>query len=370
MLVNSEILLIILLVALGFYFKNLIGRILIEFNVKNEKVTKYLPWILVVIFILFIFLTRSTFGLAILLYSLASSLIMDAIGKIIKLVTKKDSAKKYIYILIIILMICSIIWPIYGFLEIDNVKVTNYTYETSKNIPNSTMKILVFSDLHMGTTLDLDEFTRYVKEMNDTKPDLILLVGDIFDESTTTDDMVAVSKLIGEMNSTYGIFYVFGNHDQLTYRVNPEFKKEDIKNNLEKNNITILEDEKILVNDSFYIVGRQDNAFTNKKRTPLSKLTQGIDKSKLVILLDHQPLDTLNASKYGVDLQFSGHTHGGQIWPIRQYSELVGMYDLIYGNQTIDDYEIITSSGIGAWGFPVRTGSSSEYVITNVNSVK
>ena len=368
MLVNSEIVLIVLLIVLGFYFKNLIGRILTTFDINNEKITKYLPWSLVIVSLLIVFLTRSTFGVFILLYSLGSCLIMEAIGKLIRLVTKKEFGMKYIYILIIILVICSIIWPIYGFIEIDNVKATNYTYETSKNVPNSAMKILVFSDLHMGTTLNLDDFTKYVKEMNDTKPDLILLVGDIFDESTTTDDMVAVSKLIGEMNSTYGIFYVFGNHDQLTYRVNPEFTKEDIKTNLKKNNITILEDEKILVNDSFYIIGRQDNAFTNKQRAPLSELIKDIDKSKLVILLDHQPLDTQNASKYGVDLQFSGHTHGGQIWPIKQYSEFVGMYDVIYGNKTIDDYEIITSSGIGAWGFPVRTGSSSEYVITTVNA--
>jgi hypothetical protein len=274
---------------------------------------------------------------------------------------------KYFYILTVILVICSIIWPIYGLLEIDSVKVTNYDYNTSKNITDSSMKILVLSDLHMGTTLDLDKFTKYVIEMNNTKPDLILLVGDIFDESTTKEEMVEVSKLIGQMNSTYGIFYVFGNHDQLNYRADPEFTKEDIKNNLEKNNITILEDEKILVNDSFYIIGRQDNAFSDKKRVTIENLTKDIDKSKLIILLDHQPLDTQNASKYGVDLQFSGHTHGGQIWPIRPFSELVGMYDVIYGNQTIGDYEIITTSGIGAWGFPVRTGSFSEYVITTVN---
>ena len=89
-----------------------------------------------------------------------------------------------------------------------------------------------------------------------------------------------------------------------------------------------------------------------------------------MILLDHQPLDSHNASKYGVDLQFSGHTHGGQIWPIRPISEFMGMYDVIYGNKIIDNYELIASSGIGAWGYPVLTGSFSEYVITTVNSIK
>ena len=81
-------------------------------------------------------------------------------------------------------------------------------------------------------------------------------------------------------------------------------------------------------------------------------------------------MDSQNASMHGVDLQFSGHTHGGQIWPIRQISEFISMYDLIYGNKTINNYELITSSGIGAWGYPVRTGSFSEYVITTVNSTK
>ena len=74
--------------------------------------------------------------------------------------------------------------------------------------------------------------------------------------------------------------------------------------------------------------------------------------------------------KAGVDLSLSGHTHAGQIWPTGQLGELIGVTELNYGHRQDGDYQVIVSSGIGGWGYPIRTGGHSEYVVITLNTKK
>ena len=93
-----------------------------------------------------------------------------------------------------------------------------------------------------------------------------------------------------------------------------------------------------------------------------------IDKNKFILLLDHQPSNLDENSFLGYDLQLSGHTHKGQIWPCGLISELFNFNELEYGYEKIGNYEVIVSSGISGWNYPIRTGSKSEYLIVDIKN--
>ena len=123
-----------------------------------------------------------------------------------------------------------------------------------------------------------------------------------------------------------------------------------------------------MVGDKFYITGRQDATVHDRKST--EELLAALDKSHYIILLDHQPLEYSEADKAGADLLLSGHTHGGQIFPLAYMNRLVSKNEMVYGIKEIGSTTCIVSSGISEWGFAFRTGCKSEYVVINVNGEK
>ena len=147
-----------------------------------------------------------------------------------------------------------------------------------------------------------------------------MLVGDIFDESTTREDMVEAASILRNMDSTYGVYYVFGNHDYNRYTSTPNYAADELREELEKNQITVLEDEVVHPDGKFYIIGRQDKSISNRKS--ITELSEEIDFNQLVISLDHQSVELAENNQVGIDLQFSCHTHAGQIWPSGQLETL------------------------------------------------
>lgn len=124
-------------------------------------------------------------------------------------------------------------------------------------------------------------------------------------------------------------------------------------------NIKLLRDKTVLIDSLFYIVGRDDK--TNPHRKNLDQLMTGVDKTKPVFLLDHQPYNLEEAEQNGVDFQFSGHTHRGQVWPISLITDAI--YEDSYGSLKKGGTNIYVSSGIGIWGGKFRIGTQSEYVV-------
>ena len=125
----------------------------------------------------------------------------------------------------------------------------------------------------------------------------------------------------------------------------------------------MLRDNIELVDSSVYIVGREDitmRQFTGKERKPLEQIIQLTEKNYPTILLDHTPVKLEQAEKNVIDLQLSGHTHHGQIWPANIITNLI--YELSWGYKKKGDTHIYVTSGAGTWGPPVRTGSKSEIV--------
>ena len=291
-------------------------------------------------------------------YFLAVSLLLELLG----LVIKSPWYQKLAYTGLMALVIVAVAIGL-GIYNMKNVVETDYTLSSDKI---SHLKILQISDLHMGTIVHQQELARYVKHMNALHPDLVVLTGDIFDESTSLADMKAACKDLGSLSQTKGIYFIYGNHDTNTYTKTPHYSQEIMKEEIEKNGITILADETKTMG-SLTIVGRKDRGFANENnRKSIKDLLQGVPQSNYILVLDHQPVEYKDNANAGVDLQLSGHTHGGQIWPTGQLNELI-TGGLRYGEKSINDFHIITSSGIAGWGYPIKIGAVSEYVLITIN---
>jgi len=217
------------------------------------------------------------------------------------------------------------------------------------------LKIVALSDLHLGYTIGKKEFTRWVELINAEQPDIVLLAGDILDNQArpvVEQDMAAVFR---QIKATYGVYASLGNHEYISGL--PE-----ALDFLETAGVRVLRDSAVLVDDRFYVVGRDDR--TNPKRESLSSLTGGLDPAKPVILLDHQPYHLEEAEENRVTLQFSGHTHRGQVWPISLITDAI--YEDSYGYMKKGETHIYVSSGMGIWGGKFRIGTRSEYVVVHL----
>lgn len=242
---------------------------------------------------------------------------------------------------------------------------TDYTIETKKEVGK--FRIVQFADSHIGTTFHAKGFKRHMEEIEKENPDVVVITGDYVDDDTSKEDMIACCKALGELETTYGVYYSFGNHDKGYFR-GREYDGDDLIRELEKNNVIVLQDESVLVDDRVYIVGRQDRSEEQRgeSRVSMEELVKLLDKDKYIVVLDHQPNDYAAQAKAGVDLVLSGHTHGGQFFPVTYVGEWIGANDKTYGYEKRDKTDFIVTSGISDWAIKFKTGCKSEYVVIDV----
>lgn len=306
------------------------------------------------------------------LYLFLSSVTADVIRIIWKYLLKDKYLnfipkchKKGILALIIFAVI--IISGVYG---MNHIELTEYNLTTDK-IDNESYSIVWVSDVHYGTVQNPQLVKESISKINDLKPDIVVLGGDIVDERTSKEDMTEIFKELGQINSTYGTYYVFGNHDTQPSSTDYEngnrtFSDEELNKTIRDNGITILCDEKTKINDDIVLVGRSDGSWEDRiDRIDTCKILNESDLSKYVVVLDHQPVEYEENSHQGADLQISGHTHGGQLFPYAIFEKLMG--HLIYGEYHFGNMEQIVSSGLTGWGWPMRNEAKCEYVLININ---
>lgn len=251
----------------------------------------------------------------------------------------------------------------YGFINMKHPIKTEYTVKTDKNTGD--YKIALITDTHYATIQDTDLLKEKIEEINAKEPDFVILGGDIVEEGTTKEKMEEVFQRLGGLKTKYGIYYVYGNHDRQPYTNNPAYTSEELANVITGNGITILEDAYIEINNDLVLAGRADAAWGNRSgRASSEALLEGIDRDKYMIVADHQPIEAEENNAQGADLELSGHTHAGQIWPVGCFTELMG--GLNYGEYQIGSLKAIVSSGFTGWGYPVRTQGHCEYVIVNI----
>lgn len=250
----------------------------------------------------------------------------------------------------------------YGYYNMHHIVATRYVLNSDKI---SNLRIAVIADLHMGVSMNIDELQKVCQDINDEKVDIVVLDGDIFDENTSYELMKKTCKVLGSIVNTKGIYYVYGNHDLNLYAGNPQYHGDDIQNEFEKYGVTVLDDE-IRIVDDVMIIGRGDARFYNDgSRLTMEALYTDRNAEYYTIVLDHQPLDLELNAKLGCDLQISGHTHGGQLFPQGIVQSLTSD-TLVYGKREIGDFTAITTSGIAGWKYPIKTGAPSEYLIIDI----
>ena len=328
-----------------------------KFGMKS----KILPYVIILIFTFVLTkLLNFTTGIIIVIHYLVIWLLMDFIFLIIKKISKKES--KY-YLAGILTLIITPIYVIIGIYNVYSVKETNYDFKSNK-IKNY-YKILLISDSHIGTTFGAEGFNTHLKEMEKSDIDLLLIAGDFVDDSTSKEDMISSIEYLSKFKTKYGIYFVHGNHDKGYYGNRRGYSNKDLEDTLIKNGIHILKDDVTLINDEIYLIGRKD--YEDKSRKSIEDLVKDVDKSKYMIVIDHQPTDYTNEANSLVDLVLSGHTHGGQLIPLNILNPYVSENDNVYGNKLINKTNFIVTSGISDWEIKMKTGTFSEYVIIKIN---
>lgn len=278
--------------------------------------------------------------------------------------------KRKIYYAGITAIVVTIVYMSWGWYQAHNVWQKDYTIHTDKAV--GSIKLALIADSHTGTTFDGDGFAEHVKEIQAQGPDAVLIAGDFVDDDTSLSDMKKCCEALGTLDTKYGVYYVFGNHDKGYYASERRgYDGDDIIAELEKNGVTVLQDETVLIGGSFYITGRQDLSEVTDRggsRADIEDLVKDLDDDKYQIVMDHQPADYANEKAAGVDLVLSGHTHGGQMLLMKLFQEITGMggNDQIYGLEDLDGSDFLVTSGISDWAIKFKTGCRSEYVIIDI----
>jgi predicted MPP superfamily phosphohydrolase len=208
----------------------------------------------------------------------------------------------------------------------------------------------------MGTLIGPRRTGKLVDSINALNPDIILLAGDIVDEDLAPVIRQNLGEALTRLKAPLGVYGITGNHEYIG-------GAEAAVKYLEAHGITMLRDSVVKVADAFYVAGREDrdkNRFSGKPRKEVKELLLGADLSRPVILLDHQPFALEKAMEAGVDLQLSGHTHHGQLWPLNFITRAV--YEVSMGYKKKGNTHFYVSPGFGGWGPPVRTGHRPEVV--------
>jgi len=257
----------------------------------------------------------------------------------------------------IIASVSVVIIVIAGYMNARIPRIKTLNLEISKNShAMKELSIVAVSDIHLGTIICKSRLQRIVKKMNALDPDLVLLPGDVVDEDLAPVIKQNLGETLRTIKSRYGVIAVTGNHEYIG-------GAEAAVRYLTEHGITVLRDAAMKVNGSMYIVGREDlsaNRFGGWQRKSLQEILNGVDKSFPIILMDHQPFGLHEAENNGIDLQFSGHTHHGQLWPFNYITRKI--YEVSWGYKKKGDTHVYVSCGVGTWGPPLRLGNTPEIV--------
>lgn len=320
----------------------------------------------------------STYWLGVLLYTvifLGFSDIVILILKRSKFISKKLAVSKRAFIVLGICITLAISgMSLYGRINASIIKSKSYDVTIDKECKaQNELTIALVADMHLGYSIGLEMMQDMVNKINDMNADVVVIAGDIFDNDYNA--IYQPEKIIDclkGIKSKYGVYACYGNHDvEESLLVGFTFKSiyaasgKGMDNFLKKAGIKLLRDESVLINDSFYLIGRVDYSKPGKEERKMPiELMNGLDKSRPVIVIDHQPRELQELADAGVDLDLSGHTHDGQIFPGNLLIDF--FWENACGKMQKDNMTSIVTSGVGLFGPNMRTFTDSEVVKINV----
>jgi uncharacterized protein len=246
----------------------------------------------------------------------------------------------------------------YGVFNTYSPVVRSYDLKMEKGSSTlDSLHIAMAADMHFGLLSGKNHAERLVNEMNELKPDIILMPGDLFDDDVQPFLDQEINQILSKLEAPYGVFASLGNHDK------HDGTMEELIQALEDSGITVLYDETENIQDQFSIIGRKD--YSDQERLPLDTLMSELDSSKPVFLLEHQPYDLDIAAEEGIDLMVSGHTHRGQVFPGNLIT--ASIFENDWGHLQKEQMHSVVTSGFGFWGPPMRIGTRSEVVSIKIH---
>lgn len=318
------------------------------------------------------------YWLGFLLYIIFVVAIADLIKVIVKTIYKKKGldqtrlrSRRTFVVSGAVCMIVIAVTGVYGMVNAGIIRTTDYDVTVDKSGGNlDSLKVVLVADLHMGYSIGTDHIANMVKKINAQDPDVVVIAGDIFDNDyDALDDPEKLEKTFRKIKSRYGVYACYGNHDikekilaGFTFK-SKEKKESDPRMDsfLEAAGIKLLQDDSVLIDDSVYIYGRADSKYPgrgiSKRKTP-EQIMEGLDSSKPVIVIAHEPDELGELSDAGVDVDLCGHTHDGQMFPGNLTTALA--WENSYGYLNKNGMHNIVTSGVGIFGPDMRVGTIAE----------
>jgi uncharacterized protein len=223
-------------------------------------------------------------------------------------------------------------------------------------------RIALVSDIHLGPLSGRARTERIVRLINETEPDLVAIVGDLVDG--TVEELGSAAEPLRDLDSREGTFFVTGNHEYFVGDTSSWLRE------LERLGMQPLRNENTAIRRgaaAFDLAGVNDLAGEERSDPPdFDRALSGVDSSRPTVLLSHQPVQVQEAAARGVDLQLSGHTHGGQMWPFHYIVRAV--QPSLAGLSTVDNTQLYVTRGAGFWGPPVRVGARPDITVLSLQA--
>jgi predicted MPP superfamily phosphohydrolase len=246
-----------------------------------------------------------------------------------------------------------------GIINFNTIRISDYSIEIPARASGLRhLKIAFASDFHLKEKTNIHFVEKFVEKVGETAPDIMIFGGDIVEGDRDDGNLQKSEALLKKIKTKYGVYAVLGNHEYYSGQDNGSF--------FDKAGMKVLCDTVMVIDSSFNLGGRYDSHFGERKT--VDALMRSAVDSLPVILADHRPTETDQAVNAGVDIQLSGHTHNGQMFPINMITRKV--YKLSWGHLKEKNTHFFVTSGIRLWGPPVRTTGKSEIMVINIAFVQ
>lgn len=323
----------------------------------------------------------STYWIGIMLYSLLYVVLFDLLRLIAKHTKLKNTllfSRGSVISIGSVVVACAVATCLYGIFNARNIKINEYSVTVNKSCGSDKhLKAVLVADLHMGYAIGVDHITNMVEKINQQDADIVIIAGDIFDNSYDgMDDPEGIKAQLKSIKSKYGVYAVYGNHD-IDEKIlmgftfdwgGKQLNSEKMTNFMKECNIKLINDESVLINDEFYLVGRRDTdkpGTEDGTRAEISELTKDLDKTKPIFVLSHEPDELQKTADAGADIDFSGHTHDGQLFP---GNLTIGLFwENPCGMIKKDNMYSIVTSGVGVYGTFMRVGTDAEICSVDID---